>query len=251
MQPDSDRPARIDYNRIAGEYAANRRIHAGVFQNLLEVGRVEPGSRLLEVGSGTGNYIIALQETTGCAAWGVDPSEGMLAQALARESSVRFGPGQAELLPFGDGFFDLIYSVDVIHHVQDKPAGYREMFRALKPGGRISTVTDSEDIIRRREPLASYFPETVEVELRRYPPVADLRAWMTAAGFTHISEVVVETRRELQDIRPYREKAFSSLHLISEEAFRQGIARMEADLRSGPLPWVSRYVLVWGDKPGE
>lgn len=36
--------------------------------------------------------------------------------------------------------------------------------------------------------------------------------------------------------------------LISDEAFRRGIARMEEDLRVGPIAWVPRYCLVWGSK---
>ncbi len=78
--------------------------------------------------------------------------------------------------------FDLVFSVDVIHHVSDKAAFYREAARVLQPGGHACTVTDSEEIIRRREVLSGYFPETVEVELARYPRLADLEGWMAEAG---------------------------------------------------------------------
>ena len=54
--------------------------------------------------------------------------------------------------------------------------------QALKPGGRLCTVTDSESIIRGRLPLAEYVPETVAVEFDRYPPIPTLRAEMTEAG---------------------------------------------------------------------
>jgi hypothetical protein len=71
---------------------------------------------------------------------------------------------------------------------------------------------------------------------------------MAQAGFEEIEEQTVESRLELFDIQPYRTKAFSALHLISEEAFQRGIERMERDLRAGPIPWIVRYVLLWGVK---
>lgn len=241
----------IDYNQAAEAYARNRRIHPGVFQELLSGGSITPASRVLEVGCGTGNYITAVQEETGCVCTGVDPSDGMLAQAEARGANVQLGKGRAEALPFPDHSFDLIYSVDVIHHVIDRPAAYREAFRALAPGGLVCTVTDSEDIIRRREPLSNYFPETVAVELRRYPPIGALRAMMTAAGFVDLREVEVVQTTQIDDIRGYSERAHSSLMLIDDEAFQRGLARLEVDSQQGPVRKVSLYLLLWGQKPVE
>ncbi len=236
---------------VAEKYAANRKIHPGVLRNILEDGQVQSGSAVLEVGCGTGNYISALQEISGCQGWGIDPSTDMLSRAAARETVVTFGDGRAEALPFASASFDLVYSVDVIHHVKDRAAAYREAFRVLRPGGQVCTVTDSEEIIRNRAPLARYFPETVAVELGRYPSMAELQALMRTAGFIDASEILVEIRADLTDIQAYRDKAFSSLLLISPEAFDRGITRMEADLQRGPLEYISRYVLEWGRKPEE
>lgn len=232
----------------AASYAANRRVHPGVLRGLLEEGGLKPDRAALEVGCGTGNYITALQERTGCQGWGVDPSPDMLARAIERQSAVIFSDGRAEELPFKDSRFDLVYSVDVIHHVKDRPASYREAARVLRPDGLVCTVTDSEEIIRGRAPMARYFPEIVPVELARYPSMSELHAAMQAAGFGDYREEVVEVRGEVRDIQGYRDKAFSSLHLISPEAFARGLARMETDLLRGPLEYIGRYVLVWGRK---
>ena len=59
---------------------------------------------------------------------------------------------------------------------------------------------------------------------------------------------MVEFRSPLADIQAYRDKAYSSLHLIPEDAFQRGIAQMEQDVRRGPIPCVSRYTLLWGSK---
>jgi ubiquinone/menaquinone biosynthesis C-methylase UbiE len=142
----------------------------------------------------------------------------------------------------------LVFSVDVIHHVGDRYAYYREAYRVLKKGGKLCTVTDSEEIIRRREPLSVYFPETVAIDLQRYPRIPDLWTMMAQAGFTCVQEASAELAYELTDIQPYRDRAFSVLHLISTEGFEQGVQRMEEDLRDRGIPATSRYLLLWGDK---
>jgi len=240
----------LDYDTLAADYARHRTTHPEVLKRLMEQGAVTFGTRLLDVGCGTGNYTVALGNGTGCEAWGVEPSEGMRDTALARLAHGRVKAGRAERLDFQDDFFDLVFSVDVIHHVKDQPAYHREAFRVLRPGGRFCTVTDSEEIIRHRAPLATHFPETVEVELQRYPPIADLRRMMGEAGFTAIEEETIAFPHALTDIQKYRDKAFSSLHLITPDAFNRGMARLVKELQErGSVAANARYTLVWGIKP--
>jgi hypothetical protein len=113
----------------------------------------------------------------------------------------------------------------------------------------VCTATDSEEIIRGREPLAVYFPETVDVDLRRYPPTDDLRRWAEEAGFRQPTAAVVEFPYPVEDVSAYRDKAYSCLHLIPSDAHRRGVERMERDLMRGPLRGNSRYVLLWAIKP--
>jgi SAM-dependent methyltransferase len=236
----------LDYDQMAVDYARHRQIHPGVFERLLAGGRISSASNVLEVGSGTGNYIIALQATTGCLAFGLEPSQEMLNAARRRRGNVHFVFGQAERLDFEAASFNLIFSVDVIHHVADRNAYFREAIKALAPGGRICTVTDSAEDIARRSPLSTYFPETVDLELARYPRIETLRAEMEAAGFNDITTEQAELAYDVTDVQPYRDRAFSSLHLLPNEAFAQGIARMEADLARGPIRGLSLYTLLWG-----
>jgi SAM-dependent methyltransferase len=236
----------IDYDSIAAAYAHHRQVHPAVLRSLVEA--VQPTSRVLEVGCGTGNYIIALQSHCGCACWGIDPSPEMLAIARNRGSSVDFRQGRAEAIDLSPTSLDLVFSVDVIHHVKDRAAYYREAHRVLAPQGRVCTVTDSAWIIQHREPLSTYFPETVDHELTRYPRIISLYEILSGVGFVDMEEATVASSYALTDIQIYRDKAFSALHLISDEAFARGIARMEEDLARGPLPCIARYTLLWGTR---
>ncbi len=71
---------------------------------------------------------------------------------------------------------------------------------------------------------------------------------MRQAGFTDLRQQTVEYAFTTTDIQAYRDRAFSSLHLISEAAFQAGLRRMQADLEKGPIQCVPRYLLLWGTK---
>jgi SAM-dependent methyltransferase len=235
-----------DYSGLADQYAAHRRTHPAVLARLTAA--LDSASRVLELGCGTGNYATAIHGIVGCDCVGVDPSPQMLAKLQERSSSVRAIEGRAELLELPAGEFDLVYSVDVVHHVRDRNAAFREAFRVLAEGGRSCTVTDSEWMIRHREPQSVYFPETVDVEIARYPRIDVLREEMVRAGFDSLHEDVAEYAYVITDSVAYREKVFSSLLYISDEAFERGLNRLEADLAHGPIRCISRYLLLWGTK---
>ena len=239
---------KIDYDSLAREYAQHRQVQPKVLENLISVGKLDPASQVLDVGCGTGNYAVALEKTIGCTCWGIEPSEQMLSTARARTQRAHFKLGRAEQLDYPAEFFDVVFSVDVIHHVSNRPKYFPEAYRVLKQGGKVCTATDSEEIIRQRQPLSVYFPETIEKELQRYPGASEVRQMMRQAGFHNLEETVVEFAYPLTDILIYRDKAFSCLHLISPEAFERGIRRMEEDLQIAPIQCVSRYLLLWGAK---
>jgi ubiquinone/menaquinone biosynthesis C-methylase UbiE len=238
----------IDYDKIASEYAEHREVHPEVLKHLIVDGRISASSRILDVGCGTGNYVTTLWDITGATSWGIDPSEEMLNLAKKRVEAVEFYVGHSGDFPFEREALDLVFSVDVVHHIGNRRAYFAEATRVLKPNGLLCTVTDSEGIIRRRSPLSVYFPESVAIELDRYPRISVLGKEMESAGFTEIRSELVEFPYELNNIQAYRDKAFSALHLISEKEFQRGIERMEHDLKSGPIVCNSRYVLLWGTK---
>jgi len=236
----------INYDEVGSEYARNRRVHPGVLFDLVLTSGIDSASKVLEVGCGTGNYIIALKSLLHCSSWGIDPSKETLAKARERTKKVKFQLGRAEELDFPRGFFDLVFSVDVIQYVGDRRSYFEVARKVLRPGGTFCTATESDWIIRHRQPLAVYFPETVKIDLARHPSIPELREIMGKVGLGEIKENVVEFPYQITDIQPYRDKAFSSLKLIGEGAFQKGLKRMERDLRAGPINCFSRYALLWG-----
>ncbi len=239
----------VNYDGLAREYARHRGPLPAVTQALIEGGSLTRDSRVLESGCGTGNYVLALQDAAGCACWGIDRSEEMLAHARARAGDVAFALGDATHLGFADNSFDLVFSVDVIHHIEAKTDFYKEAYRLLVPGGRLCTMTDSEELIRNSMVLSRYFPETVPVNIARYPTVNEHREWMMRAGFREFSEAVVSHPVTVTHSGCYASKANSTLHMIPADAFERGLMRLERDLAAGPVTGLRRYLGLWGTKP--
>ncbi len=97
---------------------------------------------LLDVGGGTGQKSQRLLHMVGGAVV-ADSSLGMLAQA-AHKPGLLTAAAESERLPFADGSFERVIMVDALHHVSDQQASLGEMWRVLKPGGRI--VIEEPDI---------------------------------------------------------------------------------------------------------
>jgi arsenite methyltransferase len=119
---------------------------AGV-ANPFTLGRLELGERVLDLGSGAGTDSLVAAQMVGPEGHvtGIDMTPEMLAKARAAAEelgavNVDFVESEAEHLPFADGGFDVVISNGVIDLIPDKDAVFGELFRVLKPGGRIQVA---------------------------------------------------------------------------------------------------------------
>jgi SAM-dependent methyltransferase len=105
---------------------------------------LRPGSSVLEIGSGSGRYALYVAEAARCNVAGLDVNAegvrnaGALAERQNLSSQVRFQQCDvSQPLPFEDASFDAVYSNDVFCHIPGRLALLRELWRVLKPGGRM------------------------------------------------------------------------------------------------------------------
>jgi arsenite methyltransferase len=158
----------LKYGEVAGAPAAGHHFHTGrralrqvgydpklyerlpeeavdAFAGVADVfhwGLPRPGERVVDVGCGAGTDALIAADAVGAdgAVVGVDMSAAMLeraSRAAGARDNLELREGYAEDLPVADGWADLVISNGALNLVPDKLAAYREIFRVLRPGGRL------------------------------------------------------------------------------------------------------------------
>jgi ubiquinone/menaquinone biosynthesis C-methylase UbiE len=105
-----------------------------------DAARIAPGQRVLDVACGTGVLAreAARRAASGGSVVGLDRNESMLAMARRQAPGIEWKAGRAEALPFPDRSFDAVASQFGLMFFDDRDACLREMWRVLKPGGRLA-----------------------------------------------------------------------------------------------------------------
>lgn len=109
---------------------------------MVEAAAVRSGDRVLDVACGTGVLTRAAAETAGPvgAVTGLDRNPGMLAVARRLSPAIAWREGSAESLPFADQSFDVVLCQFGLMFFGDRIGALREMWRVLKPGGRLAVA---------------------------------------------------------------------------------------------------------------
>lgn len=117
-----------------------------VYEILIAQAEIAADYRVLEIGCGTGNLTTRVKHAHPSAeVIGSDPDPRALRRAqrkAGRLTGIRFERSYAQQLPYAEGEFDRVLSSMMLHHLDDetKPAAAAEIFRVLRPGGRLHLV---------------------------------------------------------------------------------------------------------------
>lgn len=250
---------KCDYSQIAQSYDRYRDLSASQLKlrldKIIQLGKIAPSTRVLDIGCGTGRLTIPLQQMTHAQVYGLDLSPEMLEQAKQKKGAqnIHWILGDAQILPFPEKFFDCTFMCLVLHHIEDKAKAIREIYRVLKPGGRSLIWTTSHQQIKDYL-LNEFFPSLEKIDLDRFPSIATIKTLMKAAGYSSIQEEAVIFQERIATsryIEKVRNKYISTLSLLCEEEFSAGLKRLERCLpqRYGPK-MIRRYqfTIVVGEK---
>ena len=173
----------------------------------IELGRIQPGEQVLDVGCGTGKLALIVARRAGRAGRagrvvGVDPSTEQIAwarsKAVQRNVPVEFQIGVIENLPLPDQTFDVVLSTLMMHHLPAplKRQGLAEVARVLKPGGRL-IIADFKPKKERKGQAARFHAGGSSMQ--------DLTTMVSNAGFEQL---------ETEELLPSRFSAFPGAGLI-------------------------------------
>lgn len=106
---------------------------------LVDTAGLRPGMRVLDVACGTGVLTVeaARAVSPGGSVVGVDLNPGMLSVARRKAPAIAWREAPAEALPFAPEEFDAVVSQFGLMFFRDREAAIREMWRVLRPGGRL------------------------------------------------------------------------------------------------------------------
>jgi len=155
----------------------------------IRLASIEPGATVLDVGCGTGSLTLLAKAAAGNQGrvYGIDPAPEMIdvaRQKSARQKlDVQFQIGVIEALRFPEATFDVVLSSLMFHHLPSdlKQRGLAEIYRVLKPGGRLLIVDmkSSASLIQQLSP-AALFHHKLKTDLQ------ELTLLMTSEGYAQI-----------------------------------------------------------------
>jgi demethylmenaquinone methyltransferase/2-methoxy-6-polyprenyl-1,4-benzoquinol methylase len=230
------------FDRIAGVYdLMNTAMTAGLHHRwralAAEQAAVGPGSRVLDVATGTGDLAIELARrvSPGGEVVGSDFAEGMLERARAKAGRGR-GPvipsfewGDALELPYAEDSFDAATVGFGARNFDDLAAGLREMARVVRPGGRVVVL---EITAPTRAPLSLFYGVWFD---RMVPAIGRLAGAVAAKRQRSSSEEAPVSVAEAYNYLPNSVKRFPSPDGLAAEMQRTGLSEIRYRLLAGGI----------------
>jgi SAM-dependent methyltransferase len=201
-----------------------------------------PGSSLLDVGGGTGNYAAALADE-GWQPLVLDRSPQMLAQAEAKGLSTVLA--DASEPPFAPSSFDAVMLIAMIHHVDSPRQTLAEARRVLRPSGRLALMAFTREDIEDSW-CTDYFPASRPWMYETHPRLDELLAELPGARRVPVvyedmldgsmAALLGHPERLLEAERRSQTSFFERMERDHPEELRAGLARVERELSEGRAP---------------
>jgi len=207
----------------------NSWITADEYRDFFSLIKLSSDKSVLEIATGSGGPAVFIVKETGCHLTGIDINEEGVnnAKKLAEENGLseqtKFLQGDAsESLPFQDGSFDVVVSIDSINHFKDRSKVLKEFKRVLKKGGQllytdpivVTGILTNEEIAIRSS-----------IGFFLFVPTGQNEILLSEAGFKEIQTRDVTDNMASVSIKWYnaREKRKNDLIQIEEENNFEGL----------------------------
>lgn len=211
---------------------------------LVELGDIHEGTRVLDVGCGTGGFARAIAERTGAAVVGLDRSFAFLAHARGlpppAQGSVEWLEGDAEAVPLADRSVDRVLLSLVLHQLAEPRQAVKEAHRVLGPGGLVLVRTIAPEDAVERVP-ARYLPSMAAADAARMPRIDAIEGWLADAGFEERERRRCLRNQRLEPAEQERDllaEVRGRYRFVTDAELGAGLEQMRADARAAAGQWV-------------
>lgn len=231
MPTEKENKVRIDYSSISGTYDKYRSYPQGLIKRIIQFGEIREGTRVLDLGCGTGNVSSRLKELVSVEVISADKSISMLEAAVAKGLEVICADADYVNMPFEENSFNAVIAAYVIQHINNLELLFAECHRVLGEGFLVLLTSSHKQIESQHPVISEFFPGTVEIEKARFTDIPQIYELLRAVGFTDISHEEVHVEGipiDLRYLEQVKNKFVSTYHLIPQSEFEEGVKRLEA-----------------------
>lgn len=247
------------YDILGIKYDVTRKPDSEIVRRIHNHLQLKAGSSVVDIGSGSGNYTIALHQM-GLEMTGTDISTTMLENAKLKNQDISWIETDACELPLEDSAFNGAICTLVIHHFEELEGPFREAYRVISEG-RFVIFTSSPEQMKKYW-LVEYFPKAMEASCKQMPPLEKVVAALQNVGFSIVGSETFMVQPNLADFFLYSGKYDPSMYLDAkvrkgistftslafEDEVKDGCCRLKHDIESGRVyEVISKYNSVSGD----
>jgi ubiquinone/menaquinone biosynthesis C-methylase UbiE len=199
--------------------------------------------RVLDLGCGTGGFARAMAQRLQVEVIGVDVAAHLLRHAVAHVTTLplRWVLGQAEALPLADQTVDRVLMSLVLHQIAHRQQALQEVYRVLRPGGRVLVRTVAPEVTLQAWVPFRFFPQVAQVEAARLPAIDVICTLCRQAGFRelHTRTVCRNARVDLHKVtEELRQRKRPSYRLLTDAELEDGLRRIAQEWHAKRGQWI-------------
>tara|TARA_R110001592_G_scaffold321252_1_gene599729 strand:+ start:326 stop:1138 length:813 start_codon:yes stop_codon:yes gene_type:complete len=259
----------IKYDKTGTDYNLTRKADKYLTEQLIHHLKPTKSGKYLDIGCGTGNYTNELQKN-GFQFIGIDPSEKMLEKAKLKNTEINWKIGSAENTELPKNYVEGIIGFLTIHHWTDLKNGFSELYRVLKPHGRIVIFTSTPKQMNGYW-LNHYFPKMLSDSITQMPTLGSVETAMKDCGIELVGTEKYFIKPNLKDQFLYCGKQNPELYfdaqirngissfssLANQAEVKKGLSKLRNDIESGKIKNIIKsyendfgdYLYIIGKKP--